>query len=424
MTRQAIVLLTFLPLSAWAGSPAAPPTCAVPPGSITSAVALPTETTTPAVAPILPPSNASTDVPAPTAKPHPLPGAQPADGAGDGRSGRSEAGQGGPEPAAPPLTGKPAVTTASTAAMTLPLIPASRIASEPALKLLASHGAKLYAMPRLHGLQGVFARNGKHFGVFYVTPDGRAAIQGQMWSDHGRNLTLRQVSGIPGVLPTVTVGNPPAGEKVTRHLIVSTGSLPAPAPAGTAVPGLPAARPVPKPSAARDGRPAPASAEIKPSAATIRESDALVRMLQASSHGTIGRAKAPRVWMLVDPLCMYSIETMHEMMPYITAGKLRVSVVSLSVLDYEDHGASTAKAKVMVSRPKATMVTDWIGKGLPEPAGPHAAARLAANMRVAAAVRLTGTPTILWRLPDGRFARINGVPSSVPGLIRAARARS
>ncbi|MGC9272096.1 hypothetical protein [Acidiphilium sp.] len=200
---------------------------------------------------------------------------------------------------------------------TLPLKPidAAAIAASPVLTRLASHGAKLYALGTRHGMKGVFARNGRYFQVFYVTPDGKAAVAGVMWNASGRNVTLRQVRRVPDLVPQVRIGNV-GSHKVTRHVAYRVG----PASNGQAEPARRTA-----PSSLPGGLP----------------KGTLFQALAMSDHGTIGQAGAPRVWMLMDPLCSYSIAAMRRLMPEVKAGKLRVSVVPLSILDYEDHGMST-----------------------------------------------------------------------------------
>lgn len=124
----------------------------------------------------------------------------------------------------------------------------------------------------------------------------------------------------------------------------------------------------------------------------------------------------------MDPLCIYSQRAMQEVQPFVASGKVRVSVIPLSVLDYEDHGESTKKALVMVSQPARAMVSDWIDAGLPEQAASGSAAKLAANMAFAKEVGLRGTPTFLWRAADGRIARYNGLPPDMSSLVRMIEA--
>lgn len=281
---------------------------------------------------------------------------------------------------------------------TLPLKPidATAIAASPVLTRLASHGAKLYALGTQHGMQGVFARNGRFFQVFYVTPDGKAAVAGVMWNAAGRNVTLRQVRRVPDLVPQVKIGD--VGDRpATRHVAYRVG----PAPAGATGP---------------TGQPAPASLPGGLPKGT------LFQALAMSDHGTIGKAGAPRVWMMMDPLCSYSIAAMHRLMPDVEAGKLRVSVVPLSILDYEDNGMSTPRAKIMLSQPARQMAADWIDRGLAgEQASPGASAKLAYNMSLARAIDLKGTPTLLWHETNGGVGRSNGLPSDLGSFVASIR---
>ncbi|MGC9271635.1 hypothetical protein [Acidiphilium sp.] len=281
---------------------------------------------------------------------------------------------------------------------TLPLKPidAAAIAASPVLTRLASHGATLYELGTRHGMRGVFARNGRYFQVFYVTPDGKAAIAGMMWNAAGRNVTLRQVRRVPDLVPQVRIGDV-GSDKVTRHVAYRVG----PASTGQTEP---------------PGQTTPASLPGGLPKGT------LFQALAMSDHGTIGQARAPRVWMLMDPLCSYSIAAMRRLMPEVEAGKLRVSVVPLSILDYEDHGMSTPEAKIMLSQPARQMAADWIDRGLAgEQASPGASAKLAYNMSLARAIDLKGTPTLLWHEANGSVGRSNGLPSHLTDFIASIR---
>src|ERR1700757_3061846 len=63
---------------------------------------------------------------------------------------------------------------------TMRTLAAPEIARIPALKRIASHGAVLTELGTEHGLRTIFARNGDAFQVFYLAPDGEAAVGGVM----------------------------------------------------------------------------------------------------------------------------------------------------------------------------------------------------------------------------------------------------
>jgi protein-disulfide isomerase len=113
------------------------------------------------------------------------------------------------------------------------------------------------------------------------------------------------------------------------------------------------------------------------------------------SSGTIGLASAPHLFMLVDPQCIYSVRALQQLQPYVSAGRLQVSVIPLSVLDHEDQGQSTRSALALLSQPAGELVSAWHAgtvNGLPSP---EAAERLRANTAIAQAIGLKGTPTFI-----------------------------
>lgn len=243
---------------------------------------------------------------------------------------------------------------------------ARAIAAVPALKRIASAGATLLDLGAAHGMRTIFARKGNAFQVFYVVPDGSAAIGGIMWDARGHDVTRDQVAPIPGVIPTVKIG-PAAGSPNT-------------------------------PAAVDEG--------VDP-----------LSLVRKTIYGTTGSPDAPQLWMFVDPFCAYSIRAMHQLEPYVQAGKVRLSVIPLSVLDYEDQGRSTPAAKIMVGEPTDQMVADWVGGNLTGPPPSDATAALARNMAVAEALHLRGTPMLLWKTADGSSGRSDGIPPDLNAVI-------
>jgi len=216
-----------------------------------------------------------------------------------------------------------------------------------------------------HGLRTLFVRSGQRFQVFYVTPDGERVIPGMMWDANGKDLTRTQVASVPGAVPTVVVG--------------SDRGSPGRSTASTTVAALP--------------------------------------LLQRAAAGSVGSANAPHVWMLIDPQCVYSIRAFQMLQPYVASGRLRISVVPLSVLDYEDQGASTKAALALLSLPADEIVTSWQARDLNAPASASAATRLRTNMAIAQAIHLSGTPTFIWRKADGSEGRLDGLPTNPNALV-------
>lgn len=216
-----------------------------------------------------------------------------------------------------------------------------------------------------HGFKGFFVRSGAQFQVFYATPDGERLIPGVLWDAAGKDITRQQVSNIPGAVPTVEV----------------TGG-----------------------NAADPGQMAPASVKALP-------------LVEKTSFGTAGSSSAPRLYMLIDPQCIYSLRALQMLAPYVTSGRIQLAVVPLSVLDYEDKGESTRSALSLLSKPADQIVSAWQSRDVLGASTREAAQRLQINMQVAQAIGVRGTPTFVWRKPDGGEGRIDGIPTSIPDML-------
>ena len=237
------------------------------------------------------------------------------------------------------------------------------------------------------GLRGLFVRSGPSFQVFYVTPDGQRVIPGVLYDASGREQTHAQIRDIPGVVPTVVVGDGAA--------------------AGAAGPG---------PAAAGAGGLAILE-RLRAGGGTGGESRPRVHAEFVGAEG------APVVWMLADPRCGYSVRAMQMMQPLVSAGRVRVGIVPVAVLDREPGGASAREAMAMLSLPLDGALPAWGARALGGvPLAADAPARLADNMALANAIRLSGTPTFLFRRADGTEGRVDGLPDN-PAAFAAAMGR-
>ena len=233
----------------------------------------------------------------------------------------------------------------------------------PVDRLMTLAAGQVKELGETHGLRGLYLRNGQEFQVLYATPDGRATIAGVMWDATGKNLTREQVSKIDGAIPTVVVGKD--GAKTVE---------------------------------------------------AVARADALLGVERAA-FGLIGDPAAPRLWMIVDPFCSYSVRAFDALKPYVTAGRIQVAVVPISILDYEDNGQSTRSAESLLSQPPSKMAEAWDHQNFRLAASPEAPARLENNNRIADAIGLRGTPTLIWRKADGSAGEIDGIPKNWDALI-------
>jgi thiol:disulfide interchange protein DsbG len=218
----------------------------------------------------------------------------------------------------------------------------------------------------IHGLRGLFVRNGRRFQVFYATPDGEKVIPGVMWDSSGKNITREQVAPIPGATPTVTIGREGDAAEPGRSRAVHNSAL----------------------DAAR-----------------------------SSNFGIMGSDAAPRVYIFVDPLCGHSVRALQQLQPFIASHRVQAAIIPLSVLDYENEGRSTRSALAMLSKPADQMAAAWSRGDLDGPASPEADERLRRNMAVAESLGLRGTPTVIWRKADGSEGRVDGLPEDWTAVI-------
>ena len=233
----------------------------------------------------------------------------------------------------------------------------------PVDKLMTLASGQVKELGETHGLRGLYLRNGQEFQVLYVAPDGQSTIAGVMWDATGKNLTREQVSKVDGAVPTMVV------EK---------------------------------------------EASKKLEAAT--KADALLGV-EHSAFGTYGDPAAPRLWMIFDPYCSYSVRAFDELKPYVAAGRIQLAIVPISILDYETNGQSTPAAEALLSQDPARMAEAWDHQSFRTPPSQEAPALLQKNNGIAEEIGLKGTPTLIWRKADGTTGEIDGIPKNWEALI-------
>jgi thiol:disulfide interchange protein DsbG len=233
----------------------------------------------------------------------------------------------------------------------------------PVDKLLTLASGQVKELGEAHGLRGLYLRNGSEFQVLYATPDGKATIAGVMWDATGKNLTREQVAKIDGTIPTVVVDKD--GSKTLE---------------------------------------------------TDARGDALLGVKHAT-FGTYGDPASPRLWMIFDPYCSYSVRAFDELKDYVTAGRIQVAIVPISILDYETKGQSTPAAESLLSLDSARMAEAWDHQNFRTQPSPDAPRLLRNNNAIAEQIGLKGTPTLIWRKADGSTGELDGVPKNWDALI-------
>ena len=70
---------------------------------------------------------------------------------------------------------------------------------------------------------------------------------------------------------------------------------------------------------------------------------AALPLVRKASFGTIGQASAPRLFMLIDPQCIYSVRALQMLQPYVASGRLQV--VGHPVIGIGSRGPGTEHAE-------------------------------------------------------------------------------
>ncbi len=123
----------------------------------------------------------------------------------------------------------------------------------------------------------------------------------------------------------------------------------------------------------------------------------------------------------MDPQCIYSIRAFQALQPYVQSGQIQLSIIPLSVLDYEDNGQSTRSALALLSDPPDQIVGAWQSGSENNTPDPNAQNRLATNMAIAQAVGLKGTPMFWWQKSDGTSSHLDGLPPDLVAFVAGLR---
>ncbi len=235
-------------------------------------------------------------------------------------------------------------------------------------RLMAIGGSQVTSVGEQHGLNGLLLRNGSEMQVLYVTPDRQATIAGVMWDATGKNLTRDQVAKIDGAVPTVVLND-----------------------ADKAFAG--------------------------------KASGSALASVEKATFGVYGRDGAPQLWMIFDPACTYSIRAFDQLKPYVEAGRVQLRIVPISILDHEDSGMSTKAALALLSNQPERMAELWAERNFGAQPSVEATAKLRANGLIAEGINLTGTPTFIFRKPDGSEGRVDGLPIDTDALVAEVAGR-
>lgn len=246
---------------------------------------------------------------------------------------------------------------------------AEEIAKIPGLKPIAEAGARIFVIGDSAGVPNMIAVNQEHFQAFTPLADPHYLCRGVVQDDQGNNVTLDEAKKLPGLVPS------------TDH------------------------------------------AQVQPIASPAEAIDAAAH----ASFGTFGPANAPKVWAVVDPLCVHSQQTIRDLLPYAKDGKIQLNIVPVSVIDPR----SAPAARVLLSEQPDKMLQRWMPSQFDDqtkqPDLLHAqydvgsAQKLMGNLRLFAGMstgmHVAGVPEILWTSGGQAHAKAGLDTAEVPSFI-------
>lgn len=269
-----------------------------------------------------------------------------------------------PEP--PGSSASPAMAADRAAAMGLHELSPDEIAKIPALRPIAKAGGRIFVMGRAGDAPDMVAFRDHNFQFVSPLADPHFVCRGVVSDDQGNNLSLADAAKVPGLI---------------------------------APPDRPVLKDIATPA------------------------EAIATFSKAAAYGSLGPATAPPVWVVVDPLCPHSQDTVRALIPYAEAGRVRLNILPVDAFGQ----VSSHAVHVLLSGSPDHMVQDWFRPGLLQPGAVQPSsesdARFKANHMILAGLidgpmHMTGVPEVLWSTRDGQAHAQQGLDApNVPAFI-------
>ena len=245
---------------------------------------------------------------------------------------------------------------------------ASEIAAIPGLKPIVAAGGRIFVMGRAGDAPDLVAFKDHNFQFVAPMADPHFVCRGVVSDDQGNNVSLADAVKVPGLI---------------------------------AAPDRPMLKDIATPAAA-------------------------IASFANATYGWLGPASAPPVWVVVDPLCPHSQDTVRALIPYAQADQIRLNILPVDAFGQ----VSSHAVHVLVSAAPDHMIQDWFQPGFLQPGAaqpsPDSEARFQANHMILAGLmdgplHVTGVPEVLWTARDGQAHAQQGldapnVPTFINGL--------
>jgi thiol:disulfide interchange protein DsbG len=239
---------------------------------------------------------------------------------------------------------------------------AEEIARIPGLEPIAAAGGRIFLMGSAGAAPDLVAFRDHNFQFLSPMADPRFVCRGVVSDEQGNNVSVTDAAKVPGLIP-------------------------------------PPDRPVLK------------------AIATPAEAIATV---SKAAYGSLGPATAPLVWVVIDPLCPHSQDTVRALIPYAQAGRVRLNILPVDAFGQVSNRAVHA----LLSEAPDHMIQRWFEPAVQQAdAAPESDAKFRVNHMILAGLmdgpmHVTGVPEVLWTGRDGQAHAQQGLdPPNVPAFV-------
>lgn len=267
-----------------------------------------------------------------------------------------------PGPQPPGSSASSALPANRAAAVGLHELSPDEIALIPGLKPIAAAGGRVFVMGRAGEAPDLVAFRDHDFQFVSPMADPHFVCRGVVSDDQGNNVSVTDAAKVPGLV-------------------------------------------------------APTDRPVLKDIATPAEAIAAV---SKAAYGSLGPATAPLVWVVIDPLCPHSQDTVRALIPYAQANRIR-----LNILPVDAFGQASNKAvHVLLSESSDHMIQRWFEPAVQQADyAPDSDAKFRVNHMILAGLmdgpmHVTGVPEVLWTARDGQAHAQQGLdPPNVPAFV-------
>jgi protein-disulfide isomerase len=266
------------------------------------------------------------------------------------------------------------------------------------LRTFISQGADINYLGRKFGLDGWLVSKGNNIQVVYTTLDGQGTLVGLLYGPNGDVVTGEQL--IQAKAHGLNLPNTTLDFNNMQNATNIAGAV-----AGASADSN---SPVSNPFAPA-GSTAPAGES---------PSERIWKEMPSSTYLTFGSAKAPVVYVFMDPHCHYCHDYFLSLQSnFLPQNNIQLRVVPVGILgpDSEKDAEKILNAKDPASAWQKSENGDT--SAFAQEGSPEAAAKLQQNLKLMGEWNIKGTPGTIYRGKDGKLKLVYGLPENIQQIV-------